>query len=49
MNRLSREARERLDATYDALRLELAGGPKAEATLGLPRRESAETSIERAA
>lgn len=47
MNRLSREAQERLDDAYDALRLELAGGPKAEQTL--QRRESTETSIKRAA
>ena len=49
MNRLSREAQERLDAVYDALRLEVAGGHKAEKTLGMARRESADTSIERAA
>lgn len=49
MNRLSREAQERLDAVYDALRLEVAGSRKAEKTLGVARRRSTETSIERVA
>lgn len=49
MNCLSREAQKRLDEVYDALRVEAAGGAKAESALGLPRSKSTEISIERAA
>lgn len=49
MNRLSREAQERLDDIYDDLRIEAVDGAKAEKTLGLPRSRSTETSIKRAA
>lgn len=41
---MSREAQERLDRVYDALRIENAGGAKAEEALGLPRRKATEAS-----